>query len=212
MSSTDGSRFSDTQITHFTNGGHAHASAPGNDDMTYEFLRFNRGDESETASVEDTYAVPSEYQTEGSGERVARTWDFRTFTTAHFCAVLKINSKAKVPSFAKPSGRAHSEYQAYRLRSVGSAWSLNHMLWLICVILRQIIGPLVCSPSSLACQPAVSGSDCPSPCPPLKTDKDLAVTPTRSCTRIWLRPCDAAYPRCIRSVPDEEPSLEVYAC
>ena len=47
-----------------------------NDDMTYEFLRFERGDESETASLEATYAVPREYQHEGSCERVAQDVGF----------------------------------------------------------------------------------------------------------------------------------------
>ena len=47
-----------------------------NDDMTYEFLRFERAGESKTASVEGTYAVPSEYQDEGSCERVAQDVGF----------------------------------------------------------------------------------------------------------------------------------------
>ena len=47
-----------------------------NDDMTYEFLRFERGDESKTASTEASYAVPSDYQADGSCERVARDVGF----------------------------------------------------------------------------------------------------------------------------------------
>ena len=44
--------------------------------MTYEFLRFERGEQSQTASIEATYDVPREYQNEGSCERVAQDVGF----------------------------------------------------------------------------------------------------------------------------------------
>ena len=65
------------QVTHFYETvGKRRPVLLENDDMTYEFLRFERGDEAKAASREDTYAVPAEYQADGTCERVAQDVGF----------------------------------------------------------------------------------------------------------------------------------------